>query len=82
MHVEGKVDDLVKDLEHKDIIVKTSSPWNFPIVVVPKKNGNIRMCVDYRQLNAATERPVYYSSHMLPVSNSSIVSKDQDIFHL
>ena len=60
IHVEGKVDELVEDLEQKDIIVKTVSPWNFPIVVVPKKNGNIRMCVDYRQLNAATERPVYY----------------------
>ena len=60
MHIEDKVDELIQDLEKKDIIVKTASPWNFPIVVVPKKNGNIRMCVDYRRLNAITERPVYY----------------------
>lgn len=60
IHVESKVDELVKELEKKNIIEKTSSSWNFPIVVVPKKNGEIRMCIDYRQLNALTKRPVYY----------------------
>ena len=30
--------------------------WLSPIVVVPKKNGKIRVCVDYRKLNSATVR--------------------------
>ena len=28
--------------------------WLSPIVVVPKKNGKIRVCVDYQKLNVAT----------------------------
>ncbi|MCO5575978.1 hypothetical protein L7F22_029785 [Adiantum nelumboides] len=31
-----------------------SSDWLFPIVVVPKKNGKLRVCMGYRQLNAQT----------------------------
>ena len=31
-----------------------SSDWLFPIVVVPKKNGKLRVCVYYRKLNAQT----------------------------
>ena len=31
-----------------------NATWLSPIVVVPKKNGKIRVCVDYRKLNAAT----------------------------
>ena len=29
--------------------------WLSPIVIVPKKNGKLRVCVDYRKLNGATK---------------------------
>jgi hypothetical protein len=38
----------------KGYIRPSTSPAGYPILWVPKKNGELRMCVDYRQLNAIT----------------------------
>jgi hypothetical protein len=33
--------------------------WLLPIVVVPKKNGKLRICIDFRKLNEATKKDPY-----------------------
>ena len=41
--------------------------WLSPIVVVPKKNGKIRVCIDYRQVNEDRIRdkyPLAYIEHL------------------
>ena len=35
-------------------VERSESPWGAPILFVPKKNNTLRMCVDYRDLNAVT----------------------------
>ena len=57
--MEEKVDEMVDQLLANKIIEETHSPWNAPIVLVAKKNGDIRMCVDYRKLNSITKRPIF-----------------------
>ncbi|UYV70416.1 hypothetical protein LAZ67_7002937 [Cordylochernes scorpioides] len=44
----------VEELSKKGLIRESQSPWAFPVVLVSKKDGSQRMCIDYRKLNAIT----------------------------
>ncbi|EYC42135.1 hypothetical protein Y032_0541g3183 [Ancylostoma ceylanicum] len=46
--IRKKLKDLLEDLEKRQIIEKSHSEWAFPIVLVEKKDGSLRLCVDYR----------------------------------
>ena len=41
------------------IIEKCSSPWMTPTEFVPKKSGDLRLCIDYRELDKKTTKDAY-----------------------
>ncbi|GBM91439.1 Retrovirus-related Pol polyprotein from transposon 297 [Araneus ventricosus] len=50
---------LVKEMADNGIIEVSLGPWASPIVLVKKKNGSTRFCVDYRKLNEITIKDSY-----------------------
>lgn len=53
------VKEHINQLLSSQVIRESSSPYASPIVLVRKKGGKLRMCVDYRQLNRKTRRDAF-----------------------
>ncbi|UYV72318.1 hypothetical protein LAZ67_9002614 [Cordylochernes scorpioides] len=49
----------VEKMMETKIIRPSSSPWASPVILVRKKDGSLRFCVDYRRLNKITKKDVY-----------------------
>ncbi|KAK3708498.1 hypothetical protein QZH41_003116 [Actinostola sp. cb2023] len=49
----------VDELLQQGRVSESSSPWSSPVVLVAKKDGSQRLCIDYRLLNAVTVKDAY-----------------------
>ena len=50
---------LINEMQQRGIIQPSASAWASPIVIVPKKDGTSRFCVNFRRVNAVTKKDVY-----------------------
>lgn len=50
---------LLQNMLGNGVVSESASPWAAPIVLVKKKDGSWRFCVDYRKLNALTHKDAY-----------------------
>ena len=54
-----EVNSQIDEMLSKGVIEPSTSPWASNIVLVKKKDGSTRICIDYRRLNAVTEKDAY-----------------------
>ena len=57
--LQAEIDQQLRQMEEQGIIYPSQSEWSSNIVVVRKKDGSLRCCVDYRHLNERTIKDTY-----------------------
>ena len=83
-HMRQKVSDALAKLERDGITEKVSNatPWISPLVVIPKKDGDVRLCVDMRMANRALQRerhPTPTVDDLIHTLNESTVFTNLDL---
>ena len=58
-HRREEVRDLLNQMQERGVVEPSSSPWASPVVLVQKRDGSTRFCVDYRRLNQVTRKDAY-----------------------
>ncbi|KAM4549940.1 uncharacterized protein V3H82_019144 [Fundulus diaphanus] len=58
-HLVAQLLKEVEEMQHLGVIEPSTSEWCSPVVIVVKKDGSLRICIDFRKLNALSEFDAY-----------------------
>ena len=58
-HRRQEVRTLLSEMMERGVVEPSTSPWASPVVLVQKKDGSTRFCVDYRKVNDVTRKDAY-----------------------
>lgn len=78
-HMQKEIDRQVQELLDAGIIVESNSEFNSPVVLVKKKDGRYRFCIDYRKLNKIT-KPLTFPLPRLECVFDTIAEAKSQIF--
>lgn len=78
-HLQKEIDRQVQELLENDIVEESNSEYHSPVVLVKKKDGKYRFCVDYRKLNKIT-KPLSFPLPRLECVFDTIAEAESQIF--
>ena len=58
-HRREEIHTLLDEMLQKKVVQPSDSPWASPVVLVKKKDGSSRFCIDYRKVNNITRKDAY-----------------------
>ncbi|XP_055899833.1 uncharacterized protein LOC129928659 [Biomphalaria glabrata] len=70
IHMKEKVKQEIDNMLELGIIGPTDSPYAAPVVIIKKKDGTLRPCIDFRKLNNITEIP------------AEVIPEQEDLFNM
>ena len=78
LSMKDKVDKEIDRMLEEGVLRPSSSPWSSPLTIAAKPGGKVRVCADYRKINAVTKKDAHPIPHIQDIfdglAGSSIFS--------